>query len=199
MISSLRGRLIQKNPTLVVVDVNGVGYAVNIPLSSYERVGSVGSEVNLLTHLHVREDILQLYGFMTEGERELFGMLIGISGVGPRLAQSILSGISVEDFKQAVAGNDIDMLVAISGIGRKTAQRLIVELKGKFGDVVEDLVVPGAPSLRAEPSLVEEAVLALVSLGYKKAKAKAAVQRVLEADSETLPVEEVIKRALRHT
>ena len=198
MISSLRGRLIQKNPTHVVVDVSGVGYAVNIPLSSYRQIGSVGSEVSLLTYLHVREDILQLYGFSTDGERELFQMLLSISGIGPKVAQSILSGISVDDFKRAIADNDVDALVAISGIGRKTAQRLIVELKEKFGNTQEDLAVI-IPSRQVDTSLVEEAILALISLGYKRVKAKTAVQKVLEAESGPLPVEEVIKRALRHT
>ncbi|MFQ6093465.1 MAG: Holliday junction branch migration protein RuvA, partial [bacterium] len=120
------------------MDVNGIGYGINIPLSSYQQVGSLGSEVHLLTHLHVREDILQLYGFTTEEERELFQMLVAISGIGPKMALSILSGISVEDFQRAIVSNNVDVLVSISGIGRKTAQRLIVELKEKFGDVGED-------------------------------------------------------------
>lgn len=197
MISSLRGRLIQKNPTRLVVDVNGIGYGINIPLSSYQQVGSLGSEVHLLTHLHVREDILQLYGFTTEEERELFQMLVAISGIGPKMALSILSGISVEDFQRAIVSNNVDVLVSISGIGRKTAQRLIVELKEKFGDVGEDLSAV-TPTQQAEATLVEEAVLALVSLGYKRVKAKAAVQKVLGTGSEPLAVEEVIKRALRH-
>jgi Holliday junction DNA helicase RuvA len=198
MISSLRGRLIQKNPTFLVVDVNGVGYAVNIPLSSYQHIGSVGSEVILLTYLHVREDILQLYGFASEEERRLFQMLISIAGVGPKLAQSILSGISVDDFKNAISSDNVDALMAISGIGRKTAQRLIVELKEKFGDVHENLSMV-TPARRVETSLIEEAVLALISLGYKKPKARSAVQKVLEGTTDSLPVEEVIKKALRHT
>jgi Holliday junction DNA helicase RuvA len=175
-----------------------VGYAVNIPLSSFQRIGSLGSEVHLLTYLHVREDILQLYGFTTEEERELFQMLISISGIGPKVAQSILSGISVEDFKNAIASNSVDVLIAISGIGRKTAQRLIVELKEKIGDTVEDISAV-VPTKKADAALVEEAVLALVSLGYKRVKAKAAVEKVLEDESGPLPVEEVIKLALRHT
>ena len=198
MISSLRGKLIQKTPTHLVMDVNGVGYAVHIPLSSYQRIGPVDSELQLLTYLHVREDILQLYGFATEGERDLFQMLIAISGIGPKLAQSILAGISVEDFKQAIIDTNFDVLLAVSGIGRKTAQRLMVELKEKFGDVGEDFTAI-TPSKQIDATFVEEAILALVSLGYKKTKAKVAVQKVLEQSSETLPVEEVIKRALRHT
>jgi len=198
MISSLSGRLVQKNPTFLVIDVNGIGFGVNIALSSYERIGSVGSEVHLLTYLHVREDILQLYGFTSEDERKLFQMLISISGVGPKLAQSILSSISVEDFRDAVSTDNVDALTAISGIGRKTAQRLIIELKEKFGDVRDSLsVIPAAGG--GESPLYEEAVLALVSLGFKKPKAKAAVEKVLEGDDTSLPVEEVIKRALRHT
>lgn len=197
MISSLRGKLIQKNPTQLVMDVNGVGYAVHIPLSSYQQIGPIGSDLQLLTYLHVREDILQLFGFATEGERELFQMLIAISGIGPKLAQSILSGISVEDFKQAIIDTNIDVLISISGIGRKTAQRLMVELKEKFGDVQEDISVV-VPSQQVDGTLVEEAILALVSLGYKKTKARMAIQKVLETSSEKLPVEDIIKRALRH-
>ena len=198
MISTLRGRIIQKNPTHLVIDVNGIGYSINIPLSSYQRIGAVGSELYLLTYLHVREDILQLYGFTTEDERELFQMLIAISGIGPKLAQSILSGISVEDFKQAIIDTNIDVLVSISGIGRKTAQRLMVELKEKFEDVGED-VAAVTPPRGVDAAFVEEAILALVSLGYKKTKARMAVQKVLETSPKTLPLEEVIKRALRHT
>jgi Holliday junction DNA helicase RuvA len=198
MISSLRGKLLQKTPTRLVIDVNGVGYSINIPLSSYQRIGAVGSELYLLTYLHVREDILQLYGFTTEEERELFQMLIAISGIGPKLAQSILSGISVEDFKQAIVNNDVDVLITISGIGRKTAQRLMVELKEKFGDVGGDFSVVTPPK-GVDVAFVEEAILALVSLGFKKVKAKTAVQKVLEKGSGTLPLEEVIKRALRYT
>jgi Holliday junction DNA helicase RuvA len=196
MISFLRGTLASKNPTSLVVDVGGVGYAVHIPLSSYQRIGPVGSEITLLTYLHVREDILQLYGFASDEERRLFQLLIAISGIGPRMAQTILSGIPVADFKQAITANDVDLLVTIPGIGRKTAQRLIVELKGKFGDGEEDAVSPVVTG-RADRTLMEEAVLALVSLGYKRAQAREIMQKIIESEQGPLPVEEMIKKALR--
>lgn len=196
MISFLRGTLVEKNPTVLVLDVGGVGYAVHIPLSSYQRIGPVDSEITLLTYLHVREDILQLYGFASDEERRLFQMLIAISGIGPRMAQTILSGIPVADFRQAVKADDVDLLVTVPGIGRKTALRLIVELKGKFSDADEEAVTP-VISGKADRTLVEEAVLALVSLGYKRAQARETVQKILESGQGPLPIEELIKTALR--
>ncbi len=196
MISFLRGTLTVKNPTSLVLDVGGVGYAVHIPLSSYQRIGPVGSEITLLTYLHVREDILQLYGFASDEERRIFQMLIAISGIGPRMAQTILSGIPVSDFKQAITASDVDLLVTVPGIGRKTAQRLIVELKGKFGDADED-AAPLVVGERADRTLAEEAILALVSLGYKRAQVRETVQKIVESEQGSLPVEELIKMALR--
>ncbi len=193
MISYLEGRLKVKSPTQIVLEVNGVGYLVRIPLSTYENIGQIGEKVRVFTHLHLRQDAIQLYGFFTEEERSLFESLINISGIGPRLAQGILSGIEVGDFQRYVARGDVDSLVTIPRVGRKTAQRLVVELKEKFGGG-EWREKP--PEERGGPE--EEALLALLSLGYKRGPAKRAVEKVLTRAEGPLPVEELIREALRH-
>ena len=205
MIAYLEGKLIEKSPTHLILEVNGVGYSINIPVSSYANIGEIGEIVKVLTYQYVREDELKLYGFSSRQERELFELLISVSGVGPRLALGILSSISVEDFQRSVLGEDLDVLIHISGVGKKTAQRLILELKEKLGKV--DLGVEKGIEVKERVSVpVEEAVLALVSLGYNKLDARKAVQLVmseanLKANSETeesLPIEELIKRALKY-
>jgi Holliday junction DNA helicase RuvA len=193
MISYLEGRLKVKSPTQIVLEVNGVGYLIRIPLSTYENLGQIGEKVLVFTHLHLRQDAIQLYGFFTEEERALFESLINISGIGPRLAQGILSGIGVGDFQRYVARGDVDSLVTIPRVGRKTAQRLVVELKEKFGGG-EWKEKP--PQERGGPE--EEALLALLSLGYKREPARRAVEKVLTKAEGPLPVEELIREALRH-
>jgi len=173
VIAYLQGKLVEKNPTQLILDVNGIGYSVKIPLSSYDKLGDEGSLTRILTYQYVREDALQLYGFATEAEKELFELLISVSGVGPKMALGILSCISVEDFQNSVACEDLDMLTSISGVGKKTAQRLIVELK-------------------------EKAVKALVSLGFNKLKAREAVQKAQEETKETLALEDLIKKSFRY-
>src|SRR5512140_3308878 len=135
MISFLKGKLVEALPTQVVLDVNGVGYEALIPLSSYDKLPQPGQEVKLLTHLAVREDAHTLYGFMTAAERELFRLLINtVSGIGPKIALNILSGIAVTAFRGAVANGDVKALSQISGVGKKTAERIVVELKDKIGE-----------------------------------------------------------------
>ena len=135
MIASLSGILKSKSPTELLVEVNGVGYAVSIPLSTYSSIGEINAPVVLLTHLHVREDAMQLFGFATEAERHLFKMLISISGIGPKIAQGILSGISVSEIRQHISSGNVSALTAIPGVGKKTAERLIVELRDRIGKV----------------------------------------------------------------
>jgi len=198
MISHLRGKLVQKTPTEIVIDVNGVGYLVNIPLSTFEKIDRLDGEVNILTYMHVREDAMVLFGFATEAEREIFRMLISISGIGPKIAQGILSGISTNELREAVLINNIDALTSISGVGRKTAERIILELKNKLGklEVVESTVTPSSRQLKAR----SEAVIALMSLGFNRTSAEQALRTVLsESTSKDLPVEELIKRALHHS
>lgn len=197
MISYIEGKLVEKSPIHLVVDVGGVGYSINIPLSSYKRIGEVGSSIKVLTYFHVREDDHQLYGFMTEEERELFKVLISVSGVGPRLARSVLSGVSVEEFREAIARNDWTALTSVSGIGRKLAQRLVVELREKLGMVETER--GAVPLTDYKLDTVKEAILAMVSLGFKPEIARKAVQKVLKEAEEELSLEDLIKRALRHT
>lgn len=199
MIAYLEGKLIEKNPTLLILEVNGVGYAVNIPVSTYGSLVETGQMVKILTYQHVREDELKLYGFSTKPEKELFELLIAVNGVGPRMALSILSCISVQEFQRSVLQEDLDVLTAISGVGKKKAQRLIVELKEKLSKV--DL--GERKDLREEEAIltpaVDEAALALISLGYTKVDARRALDKVIEETKEALPVEELIKRVLKYT
>jgi Holliday junction DNA helicase RuvA len=196
MISYLHGRLAEKSPTEVTVDVNGVAYAVHIPLSTFEAIGEVGSEIKILTYLHFREDAMQLYGFATSAERDLFKLLISISGIGPRMAQGILSGISVNELKNFILHGNFTALMSIPGVGKKTAERLVVELRDKVGKLQYE--VPAKEDKAA--TMRSEALLALTSLGYARATAEKAIRAVLqESDGRGLTVEDLIKRALRHT
>jgi Holliday junction DNA helicase RuvA len=192
MITQIKGKLIKKTPTYLVVETGGVGFKVWIPLSSFKKIGESGEDVKVLTHLHVREDILQLFGFATKEERHLFQLLISVSGVGPKLAQGILSGISVEAFEQAIRNEDLLNMTKIPGVGRKTAERLVLELREKIGEVKEGKM--GVPSVISSP-VSEEAILALISLGYKRSRSEEAVQKVIQEDK-TLSVEEVLRRVL---
>jgi len=198
VIAYLFGKLTQKAPTHLVVDVGGVGYLVHIPLSSYERIGEVGGPVRVLTYLHIREDGAELFGFATEEERELFRTLISVSGVGPRLAQAVLSAMSPEEFRRAVVRNELHKLTSVPGIGRKTAQRLVLELREKFGPE-EPVPLEEVPTEAVEvgrgPS--EEAFLALLSLGMRDAEARTALARARRRLGEEAPIEELIREALR--
>jgi Holliday junction DNA helicase RuvA len=196
MIDFVRGKLALKTPTRVVVEVNGVGFDLQISLNTFQNLSEEQSEVQLNTYLHVREDILQLYGFADQKERSIFKELISVSGVGPKLAQTILSGIQPSELLQAIQESDLNRLTSISGVGSKTAQRLVIELKAKF---VQMGLVPESSAMHELPELStieEEALMALMSLGYKKpivAKALAKVRKTGSPDS----VEEIIKQALQ--
>ena len=193
MISELRGTLARKSPAGVVIDVGGVGFRLLVPLSTFRRLPDEGSDVHLFTHLHVREDALDLFGFRSPEERAIFLELISVSGIGPKLGLAVLSGLSPEIFHRAVVEEDLGLLTSISGIGKKTAQRMIVELKERLSGM-DVASIGGAGSGREDTG---DAVLALVSLGMNAATAREAVIKVQrEADCE-LPVEEIIKRALR--
>ena len=187
MIGKLTGTLAQKNPPQVLVDCNGVGFEVDVPMSSFYYLPAAGENVSLLTHFVVREDAQILYGFGSQDEREAFRQLIKISGVGPRTALSVLSGMSVADIAQAVTAQDAGRLVKVPGIGKKTAERLLLELKGKFG---ADLGLPsGATTSDAQGDILQ----ALVALGYSDKEAAAS----LKALPREVGVSEGIKLALR--
>ena len=192
MIGSLNGLIISKKPSEVLLEVNGIGYEVYIPLSTSFKLPSVDQTVQLLTHLIVREDQHTLYGFITEDERKLFRALIKISGVGAKLALTILSGINVEGFIRSVQMQDVDTLVHLPGIGKKTAERLLVEMKdkvGQMGDIAQNDAIE-SKDLR----IIQEAHNALTSLGYKSVEARKILDGI---DSNGLTVEALLKQALQ--
>ena len=191
MIASLKGIVLSKRPEGIIVDVNGVGYHVNIPLCSLADIPESGEMLFLHTYTHVREDSLQLFGFLTEEEKRIFSVLLGISGIGPKLGLAVLSGMSVEKFSEAVQNEDIATLSSIPGLGKKTAARLILELRGKLPALGER---DGAA--KTGISAAGDAVSALVNLGYRKGDSEKAVQNAVKAGYE--PVEEIIREALKY-
>ncbi|HEX9934946.1 MAG TPA: Holliday junction branch migration protein RuvA [bacterium] len=193
MISTLQGILSVKAPTSIVVETSGVGFQLSIPFSTYEALGEVGQSIRILTYLHVREDTLQLYGFATEPERRLFLLLLSVTGIGPKVAQGILSGIPVDAFESAVRKRDIEVLLRVPGVGKKTAERIVLELRDK----VKDIQPEAMPLTEEGSSLIEEAVLALVSLGYKRPQAQQAVQSIVQNEP-SLTIEGVLRKALQH-
>ncbi len=198
MITFLRGKLVEALPTRVTVEVQGVGYEVLIPVSSYDKLPPVGQDVKVLTHLVVREDGHTLYGFMTAPERELFRLLINtVSGIGPKIALNILSGINVIAFRGAVASGDIKSLSQISGVGRKTAERIVVELKDKIGESAGWEALSAQRALTPEDQKVNDAVLALMALGFKQAEAHEAVRKAQGALGAEATVENLIRACLK--
>ena len=200
MITFLKGILVEALPTRVALDVHGVGYEVLIPLSSFEQLPHLNHEVTLLTQLIVREDSQTLYGFMNEEERQLFVQLVhAVSGIGPRIALNILSGLPIESFRRAIASGDVKTLSSISGIGKKTAERIVVELKDKMGKSVsgsDSGVRSIRPGQSDEEKKISDAVLALEALGYKPAEATLAVQAAQAALGSTAGVEELVRAGL---
>lgn len=195
MITFLEGLVEDKQPARIVMNVGGVGYEVLIPLSTYDRVGKPQSTCRILIHHHVREDAQILYGFMTAAERRLFELLLTISGIGPKIALSALSGMTVREIKLAVVDNDVKRLSSISGIGRKTAERMIIELRDKLSDG-EALEAVAGEGDGPQDIRLRDSVLALIQLGYKQADARKMVQQVYDAQPESATVEEIVRRAL---
>jgi Holliday junction DNA helicase RuvA len=194
MIARLRGKVIEAYPNRLVVDVHGVGYEVLIPLSTYDRLHAAeGVDVDLRTHLHIRETAHTLYGFASEEERDVFLMLIDrVSGIGPAIAMAVLSGLPVSRFKTAVVAGDVAELSRIKGLGKKTAERIVLELKDKVGvtDTWQDAAAGQVSASAAD------AELALIALGYKQVDARKAVRKVLDADP-AAPTEALVRGALR--
>ncbi|MFN2477412.1 MAG: Holliday junction branch migration protein RuvA [Chthoniobacterales bacterium] len=198
MITFLSGNLAAALPTQAVIDVRGVGYEVLIPLSSYDRLPDVGQTVHILTHLHVREDAQILYGFMSLAERDLFRLLVNnVSGIGPKLALAVLSGMSVGNFKAAVVNGDVASLSKISGLGKKTAERIVLELKDKLGVAAAWEVASASNAPTPEESQANEAVLALIALGYKQVEAHKTVRELQDKHPEVKAAEELVKLALK--
>jgi Holliday junction DNA helicase RuvA len=198
MITFLDGTLVEALPTQVVIGVHGVGYHVNIPLSSYDRLPAVGQPIKILTHLAIREDAHVLYGFMSSAERDLFRLLVNhVSGIGPKTALDVLSGMSVTNFKAAVVNGDAGLLAKIKGIGKKTAERIVVELKDRVGIAAAWEAASAAHGPTAEEREINDAVLALIALGYKQVDAHKAVKQVWDKAGSTRSSEDLVRSALK--
>lgn len=198
MITFLHGKLVEMLPTQVTVDVHGVGYEVLIPLSSFDKLPQPGQDIRLLTHLAIREDAHVLYGFMSAAEREMFRLLINtVSGIGPKIALNILSGINVAAFRGAVATGDVKALSQISGVGKKTAERIVVELKDKVGAAGAWEASSAQRALSPEDQRVNDAVLALLALGFKQIEAHDSVRKAQASLGAQATVEELVRACLK--
>jgi holliday junction DNA helicase RuvA len=202
MIAHLNGRLLSKEATSVIVDVAGVGYEVSIPFSTFYEVGDVGSNVELRIYTHVKEDVLQLYGFKTLLERQLFINLLSVSGVGPKIGIALLSGMSANELVNSIKNNNLARLTAVPGVGRKTAERLVVDLREKMTTLAASQTQeePGAKSDSSirptDDDVRAQALSGLLNLGYQRSAAEKAIDGVLSDDGE-VTVESVLRRSLR--
>ncbi|MDD5199733.1 MAG: Holliday junction branch migration protein RuvA [Terrimicrobiaceae bacterium] len=197
MITFLEGKLEEALPTQIVVNVRGVGYQVLIPLSSFDRMPPPGTEIRILTHLVVREDEHLLIGFWTRSERDLYRLLVHhVTGVGPKLALAILSGMSVEHFKAAVVAGDTAAISKVSGVGKKTAERVVLELKDKLGVAAEWEASSAKHAPTPAETIIHDSVLALITLGYKQVDAHKAVRRALETEGDA-ESEVLVRQALK--
>jgi holliday junction DNA helicase RuvA len=196
MIAFLRGRVLEKQPNRVLVDVNGVGYEVFIPLSTFYDVADEGAEVALRVHTHVREDALQLFGFLTLLERQMFERLIAVSGIGPKLAIAVLSGLETRDLVSAVQRADVARLTSIPGVGKKTAERIVLELKDRLTQIAIPPAVDARPQAAGEDRMRGDLLSALQNLGYHRADAERAIEVVLEQSADRT-LESALKDALR--
>lgn len=195
MIAYLKGILAHKSPDFVIIDVNGVGYGLSVSLNTFYQLPEPGRDVFLHTYTYVREDILQLYGFGTTEEKRLFLELIAISGVGPRVALHILSGMSPEEFHQTVIEHNVKRLQKIPGVGKKTAERILLELKHKLK--VPEEISKGLPAGADESSITADAMSALMNLGYKQNEAHNAISRAYKKLGKNASLEDLLKEALR--
>ena len=200
MIAQLTGKLIHKQPNSAIIDVGGVGYEVTIPVSTFYELGEPGTDVTLKTHTHVREDVLQLFGFWTAREKEIFLKLTSVSGVGPKLAITLLSGLPAGELINAITNNDLVRLTSIPGVGRKTAERVVVELRDKLAAISLEAREADRSASRelaeGEAAVRDDTVAALMALGYPKAIAERAVSFAMREEGER-SIEAVLKRALR--
>jgi holliday junction DNA helicase RuvA len=197
MIAHLRGSLQSKSPRYLILDVNGVGYEVTVPLTTFYQLPDLGNTVSFHIHTHVRENALQLYGFRTPQEKELFVRLMGVNGIGPRLAINILSGISAGELVATVRQEDVARLTVIPGVGRKTAERIIVELRDKLAG----LDVPGESDLpvrqQKSTAVLDDALSALLNLGYRRAVAQRAIDQACKILQRNITVENLLQECLR--
>ena len=200
MIASLRGVLLEKHPNQVILDVQGVGYDVTIPVSTFSTLPEVGREVSLRIHTHVREDALSLFGFLTSNEKLLFEKLTGVSGIGPKLAITVLSGLPVGDLVAAIRGGALDVLVRVPGIGKKTAERMVLELKDKLdllGAVASSSQVAAGKQKSSFSQAEEDVISALINFGSNRASSEAAVLKAKQAGASGDDFESLFRRALK--
>jgi len=195
LIAHLRGRILEKHPNRIIVEVDGVGYDVSVPLSTFYGLGEPGGEIALRIHTHVREDALALYGFASLLEQDLFERLIGVSGIGPKLALAVLSGIEPLELVQAIERGDLARLTAIPGVGKKTSERIVLELKDRLPRARPAAVAVGGES--QAPALRDDLLSALMNLGYHRPLAEKAVDAVLRAGGSDVGFERTLKQALR--
>jgi Holliday junction DNA helicase RuvA len=197
MIAHLTGILFSKSPQSVIVDTAGVGYQIFIPLSTFYQLPDELEKVNLHVYTHVREDVIQLFGFQTEREREVFSLLISVSGIGPKLALNILSGIGLDDLLSAIGRADSERIAAVPGVGKKTSQRITLELKEKASYLSEGIEAPPRDRPQIKDKVIfDDALSALINLGYQSRFAKRAIENVLFKDNE-IDLETLLKEALR--
>jgi Holliday junction DNA helicase RuvA len=196
LIAFLRGRVLNKQPTRVIVDVGGVGYEVHVPLSTFYEVGDEGAEISLRIYTHVREETLQLFGFLTDLERQVFERLIGISGIGPKLAIAVLSGLDSREVITAIQRADVARLTGIPGIGKKTAERIVLELKDRLMQLEVPAPAGAAPEVSTDDRLRADLLSALQNLGYHRPQAERAIDAALTASSDS-GFEHALRAALR--
>ncbi|MCD6460752.1 Holliday junction branch migration protein RuvA [bacterium] len=197
MIGFIRGILTSAQPTKALIDVQGMGYNVSIPISTFEKLPEINSEVKLLTHLHVREDNMSLFGFFSQEEKDFFLLLIGVSKIGPKGALGILSGIPINELIQAISSGDVNRISRVPGIGKKTSERLIVELKEKIPDTAGTDIISSKTSDK-QKIMVTDTIMALVSLGYAKNKAQDAVRKISKTHNlDSINIEQLVKLSLQ--
>ena len=196
MIAFLRGRVLEKQPNRVIVDVAGVGYEVHVPLSTFYEIGDEGVEVSLRVYTHVREEALQLYGFITDLERQVFERLIGISGIGPKLAIAVLSGMDSREVVTAIQRGDVARLTGIPGIGKKTAERIVLELKDRLMQLATPAVAGAVPEVSSGDRLRSDLLSALQNLGYHRPQAERAIDVAVNANPD-MTFEQAVRASLR--
>jgi len=197
MIASLTGRLAFKAPTYLVLDVHGVGYEVFIPLSTYYGLPNLSESTSLSVHTHVREDAIQLFGFLTSQEKDAFVLLTSVSGVGPKLALSVLSALPVSNLVSAIQSGDVEKLTTVPGIGNKSASRLVLELKDKVEKLHPDLASASESPRQGEDATFDDALSALVNLGYRPQDAKVALKQVKKSNAKSIVLKDMIRESLK--
>ena len=197
MITFLEGMLVEKSPARIVLSAGGVGYEVFIPLSSFDRLPAINQNCRVLIYEYIREDQHSLFGFISDIERQTFATLMSVNGIGPKLAMSALSGLAISDLINAIVGGDVARLTTVAGIGKKIAERMVVELRDKFGSVAMLKCAAVGTSAGSQNIKIADAILALISLGYKQGEASRMVAAVGGKNSENLSVEEIVRNALR--